>query len=250
MWILAALTLSCLLGSSLSEKVLQPDHIQKLKESIFKNYDPSVRPNDENGNVGNVSFALTPICFDVDSHGYLFGKTWYVLSWRDARLSWESKWGVDSLSLPHSLLWKPDIVPFKGNDGDHYNDKYPAILFPNGHIMSIVSVELVHRCFKSVHDTHNESLACDVPFGSWTYNANVLNLDFYKDKAEADISSYNFDACPLKILPSKATREVKHYDGVPEKYITLNYHLKFQKEVQRDEGNVHEEHYTYKLLKP
>nr|ACO15100.1 Acetylcholine receptor subunit beta-like 1 precursor [Caligus clemensi] len=227
MWI-KLLFILCLWKGILSD--LSPDHVQKLKESLFRNYDPTVRPNDKAGNVGNVTFAIKPICL-IPSMSYVLGNIWYVMSWTDERLTWDSDWGIDSLSLPQYLFWKPDIVLFKGGDGEHFNDKFPIVLFPNGKVILMPSVSISHRCSGTIKDETQKNLlsyACDIPFGSWTHSAEVMNLDFYDGKAEVDNSSYDFETCFGKILPSAATREIKHYNGTVHKYITLTYHLRFE----------------------
>ncbi|CAB4066552.1 CHRNA9 [Lepeophtheirus salmonis] len=146
-----------------------PNYTQTLKKIIFENYDASVMPNNKGGNIGNVTFGFNPICLHLNNFGRVSGYVWYEITWYDERLKWDNFKDIESLSLPHNLVWKPDILPFLGE---------------------------------------------------------MMNLDFHNGKAEANLSSYDFDTCPTKILPSSATRKVKKYDGLPKEYITLVYHLK------------------------
>uniref|UniRef100_A0A0K2V2R9 Nicotinic acetylcholine receptor beta 1 subunit [Tribolium castaneum] n=1 Tax=Lepeophtheirus salmonis TaxID=72036 RepID=A0A0K2V2R9_LEPSM len=203
-----------------------PNYTQTLKKIIFENYDASVMPNNKGGNIGNVTFGFNPICLHLNNFGRVSGYVWYEITWYDERLKWDNFKDIESLSLPHNLVWKPDILPFLGNDGDSYSKKYPVVIFPDGKVVFIINVKINHRCFKKLSPIHNKTINCEVPFGSWTYDSEMMNLDFHNGKAEANLSSYDFDTCPTKILPSSATRKVKKYDGLPKEYITLVYHLK------------------------
>ncbi|XP_040568928.1 acetylcholine receptor subunit beta-like 1 [Lepeophtheirus salmonis] len=230
MWRIVLCFVPCILYiPTFGVNAMSPNYVQKLTNEVLKDYNPAARPNDLNGNIGNVTFGISPTCLNLRYYGLVFGNIWYKINWYDPRLTWNSSSGVESLSLPNDLIWKPDIVPFFGRDGTHYDSKYPVKVFPNGMVLFVPSVEFKHRCFRQTKRSARKIIRCNVEFGSWTYDSEIMNLNFFGGKASVDTSTYDFDFCPTKILQSTATRKVKKIEGYPKSYVSLIFHLKLVK---------------------
>lgn len=65
--------------------------------------------------------------------------------------------------------------------------------------------------------------ACELKFGSWTYNGDQLSLNFI-GQARADVDTYGGH---LKIVGNKAKKNTVTYPCCPEPYIDLTFDLKF-----------------------
>uniref|UniRef100_A0A0K2VI90 Neuronal acetylcholine receptor subunit alpha6like [Saccoglossus kowalevskii] n=1 Tax=Lepeophtheirus salmonis TaxID=72036 RepID=A0A0K2VI90_LEPSM len=109
-------------------------------------------------------------------------------------------------------------------------------------VLFVPSVEFKHRCFRQTKRSARKIIRCNVEkrsarkiircnveFGSWTYDSEIMNLNFFGGKASVDTSTYDFDFCPTKILQSTATRKVKKIEGYPKSYVSLIFHLKLVK---------------------
>eukprot|EP00096_Caligus_rogercresseyi_P014412 TRINITY_DN6922_c0_g1_i1.p1 TRINITY_DN6922_c0_g1~~TRINITY_DN6922_c0_g1_i1.p1 ORF type:complete len:265 (+),score=52.54 TRINITY_DN6922_c0_g1_i1:50-844(+) len=223
------------LGSPLSSsQKTDPFYIQRLTNEILRDYNPSSRPSDASRRIGNVTFGLSPTCLNIRSHGLIFGNLWYKMNWYDERLRWKASWGVESLSIPNELIWKPDIVPFFGQDGPHFDSKYQVKVFRDGKVLFVPSMEFKHRCFRGVRrNLSRKVIRCNLEFGSWTYDSDMMNVNFFGGKPAVDTSTYDYDFCGTKLLQSSATRKIKKIEGYPKSYVSLVFHLKLMRKGRR-----------------
>ena len=67
---------------------------------------------------------------------------------------------------------------------------------------------------------------CQFKFGSWTYDGFKLDLDFFEDLEEIDVTDYKGE---YKVVSAKAVKHVKYYPCCKEPYPDITFSLKLKR---------------------
>ncbi len=91
-----------------SESVQSTRKEKMLLDRLLSNYSKDVRPTD----LVIVNFYIKVIkLVELDSKSQVQVLSALVMmQWVDPNLTWDSDYGVDSLSIPMSRVWKPDVM--------------------------------------------------------------------------------------------------------------------------------------------
>merc|ERR1711874_813 len=208
-----------------------PSHQQALLDTLFSpDYNPLFIPVKNESVHQEVFLEATLqkiIDFDMDK-GIFTTLIWLDMSWEDDYLKWDpdSFGGVESMQLPPSKVWTPDIFLFNdvtGHFGDDLKKDNPFLVVEaNGHVRWIPPLVLKTMCEASgsEHDTHT----CELKFGSWVYNAN--QLDLISKISSMDLEGYT--ASNMWDLESASVeRHETTYECCPEAFVDISYFITF-----------------------
>eukprot|EP00088_Acartia_fossae_P035459 TRINITY_DN36537_c0_g1_i1.p1 TRINITY_DN36537_c0_g1~~TRINITY_DN36537_c0_g1_i1.p1 ORF type:complete len:258 (-),score=30.04 TRINITY_DN36537_c0_g1_i1:60-833(-) len=215
--------------------------ISQLRQAVFFGYDKNVLPLRSNGSDFipiDVSLALAPKWVDMDSQGILTIIFWLRLKWNDPRLTWdpEDHSDMSTLRITPNELWKPDIALFNKQDlnngilaADQRSSSVNAHVNSNGDILWIPPVSHKVLCEGLSYDNWPWGVQeCSLEFGSWSYNADQYDLDFYEGKDSMDLGEFG-KYNQFQILRQSAERVVKTYECCPEPYVNLKFNFSLQR---------------------
>ncbi|XP_037778243.1 neuronal acetylcholine receptor subunit alpha-4-like isoform X1 [Penaeus monodon] len=215
-----------LLGSAAQAYDLQ--QVQRLHHDLFSNYNMHTVPSSQT----IVKFRMNIKHFDmIEETQALMVDSWIVNEWVDPRLRWDPEdYGhVFKISVPHTMLWKPDLDVYNNaNVGKpiSYGNTL-LIVFHDGRVLFVPPVRLHFTCVMDLtfwpHDTHN----CTLTIGSWIHDGITIDPQLMHDKPELDINELqtadgkNLTRGMWNLLDANITRNVKVYDCCPEPYIDI-----------------------------
>jgi len=209
--------------------------LSQLRQDVFFGYDKNVIPQHEN-ETGvfplEVRLGLAPKWIDMESSGVLTIIFWLRLLWNDPRLSWDPEQhnNITTFRITPDELWKPDIAIFNKQDLDHgilaadpRSSNINVHVHSNGNVLWIPPVSHKVLCEGVTYDNWPWGRQyCNLNFGSWTFDADAYDLNFYQDKKLMDLRQFgNYNQ--FKIMYQTAERIVKRYESVPEPYVNLNF---------------------------
>jgi len=196
--------------------------LNKLVDDLLSHYNKIVPP----ALAGvNVSHSLTLLRIVSMEDQILTLDTFDAMSWTDGRLTWDpaSYDGIDSIRIPASKLWLPDITLYNdANDPKAWMD-INTVVTNSGHVTYVPKVKFASYCdYKEKTLKRFRKITCELKFGSWTYDAS--QVDMFNPTGDFVLG----DLVPnpnWKLVDSSAVREEKKYDCCPEMYTTVKYSL-------------------------
>ncbi|VDL64051.1 unnamed protein product [Hymenolepis diminuta] len=117
----------------------------------------------------------------------------YVQSWFDYRLAWNPREfaGIESINIAIHKLWRPDIVVLNNVDGEFEATFKPNVVLQNdGHVLWIPPIIYKTSCEIDVKYFPFDEQTCRIDLGSWTYTKDEVELQFYKNQTNIDLSDY------------------------------------------------------------
>ncbi|XP_034077022.1 neuronal acetylcholine receptor subunit alpha-7a isoform X1 [Gymnodraco acuticeps] len=170
---------------------LQGAEQHKLYHDLMSNYNPLVRPVDNDSQSLTVHFGLTlRQIMDVDEKNQvLTTNIWLQLYWDDFYLRWNPSDypGVPNVRFPDNLIWKPDILLYNSADERFDATFHTNILVNSSGTCSYLPPGIFKStCYIDVRWFPFDVQRCDLKFGSWTYGGWSLDLKM----VEADITGY------------------------------------------------------------
>ncbi|XP_020493359.1 neuronal acetylcholine receptor subunit alpha-7 [Labrus bergylta] len=164
---------------------------QRLYENLMQQYNPLVRPVQNDSQKLTVNFGLTLLqIMDVDEKNQvLTTNIWLQMEWNDAYLQWDPADypGVNNVRFPDDRIWKPDILLYNSADERFDATVSTNILVNNSGGCSYIPPGIFKStCYIDVRWFPFDEQRCDLKFGSWTYGGYSLDLKMI----EADISNY------------------------------------------------------------
>jgi len=215
--------------------------ISQLRQEVFFGYDKNAIPLDLEGpdlEPVRVSLALAPKWLDMDTNGILTIIFWLRLKWNDPRFIWnpEEHMNISTFRITPDELWKPDIVIFNKQDlnngilaADPRSSNVNAHVDSNGNILWIPPVSHKVLCEGVSYDNWPWGVQeCSLDFGSWSFNAEQYDLDFYDGQDEMDMKQFG-EYNQFEILEQSAERILKKYDCCPEPYVSLKFDFSLQR---------------------
>ncbi|VEL35176.1 unnamed protein product [Protopolystoma xenopodis] len=126
--------------------------------------------------------------------------------WLDFQLTWDPSEfdGLNSVALPSSMLWKPDIVLFNNADGKYEVSWNPNIIIHDkGETLYVPPSIYKSSCEIDVNYFPFDQQTCDMEIGSWTYNSEEnlclfiqlfvikqVNFKFFNNMTHMDLTDY------------------------------------------------------------
>eukprot|EP00076_Gallus_gallus_P016867 XP_015136401.1 neuronal acetylcholine receptor subunit alpha-10 isoform X2 [Gallus gallus] len=244
---------ACLLALSLAGTVLAPGCgaaqgrlAHKLLHDLFANYSSALRPAEDTERALNVTLQVTlSQIIDMDERNQvLTSYLWVRQAWLDAHLAWDKDayGGIDSIRIPSSYVWRPDIVLYNNGVGVTVaalpHPPWPSlpsaderfggsmetnvVLRSDGHIMWDSPAITKSSCKVDVSYFPFDGQQCRLTFGSWTYNGNQIDLRNLLDTGDLTDFVENVE---WEVLGMPATRNVVTYGCCSEPYPDVTYML-------------------------
>lgn len=157
-----------------------------LRNMLFTNYNPKVRPVEEITSSLNVEMglALQNIeSFDQMQESITLN-TWIRQSWHDYRLAWNSSQSnLTFISVSKNQIWVPDTELLNAAGLPQvYTLKGGLNLYSDGSVFYSNPVVIKMPCSLELQLFPFDTQTCDIVFGSWVYSSEYLNLIPYQDE--------------------------------------------------------------------
>ncbi|NXG03219.1 ACH10 protein, partial [Sakesphorus luctuosus] len=199
----------------------------KLLHDLFANYSSALRPVEDTDRALNVTLQVTlSQIIDMDERNQvLTSYLWVRQAWLDAHLTWDKDDydGIDSIRIPSSLVWRPDIILYNNAD-EHFGGSMETnvVLRSDGHIMWDSPAITKSSCKVDVSYFPFDGQRCRLTFGSWTYNGNQIDLRNRLDSGDLTDFVENVE---WEVLGMPATRNVITYGCCSEPYPDVTFTL-------------------------
>ncbi|XP_017296062.1 acetylcholine receptor subunit delta isoform X2 [Kryptolebias marmoratus] len=164
---------------------------ERLINYLFKEkgYNKELRPVERQQDVVEVYLALTLSNLislkEVDET--LLTNVWIDHTWTDYRLSWNASEfdGIETLRLPPSMVWLPEIVLENNNDAQFEVAYYSNVLvYPSGGCYWLPPAIFRSSCSINVNYFPFDWQNCTLRFTSLTYNAKEIKMMLKTDGNE------------------------------------------------------------------
>ncbi|XP_061301173.1 neuronal acetylcholine receptor subunit alpha-9, partial [Pezoporus flaviventris] len=198
-----------------------------LFNELFEDYSNALRPVEDTDKVLNVTLQITLSQIkDMDERNQILSAyLWIRQSWYDAYLKWDKdKYdGLDSIRIPSSLVWRPDIVLYNKADDDFSEPvNTNVVLRYDGKITWDAPAITKSSCVVDVSYFPFDSQQCNLTFGSWTYNGN--QVDIINSLDSGDLSDFVEDV-EWEIHGMPAVKNVITYGCCSEPYPDVTFTL-------------------------
>ncbi|XP_072317785.1 neuronal acetylcholine receptor subunit alpha-10a [Eucyclogobius newberryi] len=204
---------------------------QKLLKDLFDNYSSALRPVEDTDKELNVTLQVTlSQIIDMDERNQILtAYLWIRRVWVDAHLRWDKDEydGLDTIRIPSSYVWRPDIVLYNNAD-DHFTGPMDTnvVIQHDGQITWDSPAITKSSCKVDVSFFPFDSQQCRFTYGSWTYNGNQLDILNGMDSADlADL----VENVEWEVLGMPAKKNVIVYGCCAEPYPDVTYTLKLKR---------------------
>ncbi|XP_069000052.1 neuronal acetylcholine receptor subunit alpha-10-like [Embiotoca jacksoni] len=205
-------------------------YAQKLLTNLFSNYTNALRPVEDTDYIINVTLQITlSQIIDMDERNQILTTyLWIRQVWMDAYLTWkkEDYDGLDTIRIPSSYVWRPDIVLYNSADDEFSSSMETNVVLRNdGQLMWDQPAITKSSCSVDVAFFPFDMQQCHLTFGSWTHNGNQMDLINALDSADLTDFVPNVE---WEVLGMPAKKNVILYGCCSDPYpdITFTLHLK------------------------
>uniref|UniRef100_G3W2V9 Cholinergic receptor nicotinic alpha 10 subunit n=1 Tax=Sarcophilus harrisii TaxID=9305 RepID=G3W2V9_SARHA len=204
---------------------------QQLLHDLFTNYTSALRPVEDTDQALNVTLDVTlSQIIDMDERNQVLTLyLWIRQEWADAYLRWEPEvyGGLDSIRIPSSLVWRPDIVLYnKADTQPPASASTNVVLRHDGRVRWDAPAITRSSCRVDVAAFPFDSQSCRLTFGSWTHGGHQLELWPGAPGARLDDFVENVE---WRVLGMPARRSVVTYGCCSEPYPDVTYTLLLQR---------------------
>ncbi|KAI0990374.1 hypothetical protein GJ496_002820 [Pomphorhynchus laevis] len=180
---------------------------EMLQKYLLKNYNPHIRPVRNVNETLRIDFGLVLASVNnvIEKDQIIKINVWLNFYWKDDLMNWDKNRfdGLETIRLPRSKIWTPDIVLLNNADGN-YDVNYCSniIVSYNGLIQWVPITIYKSTCSLNVRYFPFDQHTCQLRFISFTYNRDEVDFGFYQNKsfiAMSDFStsgSWNVLYCP------------------------------------------------------
>uniref|UniRef100_A0A674IKB5 Cholinergic receptor nicotinic alpha 10 subunit n=1 Tax=Terrapene triunguis TaxID=2587831 RepID=A0A674IKB5_9SAUR len=199
----------------------------KLLHDLFANYSNALRPVEDTDRALNVTLQITlSQIIDMDERNQvLTAYLWIRQVWVDAYLTWDKDDydGIDTIRIPSSYVWKPDIVLYNNADDQFTGSMETNVVIRyDGQVMWDSPAITKSSCKVDVSYFPFDGQQCRLTFGSWTYNGN--QIDLLNGLDTGDLTDF-VDNVEWEVLGMPAKRNVIIYGCCSEPYPDITYTL-------------------------
>ncbi|XP_077155036.1 neuronal acetylcholine receptor subunit alpha-10 [Ranitomeya variabilis] len=199
----------------------------KLLNDLFANYSNALRPVEDMDKVMNVTLQITlSQIIDMDERNQiLMAYLWIRQVWFDAYLRWDKEDydGLDTIRIPSSYVWRPDIVLYNNADDQFTGSMETNVVIRyDGQIMWDSPAITKSSCKVDVSFFPFDGQQCRLTFGSWTYNGN--QIDILNGLDTGDLTDF-VENVEWEVLGMPAKKNVITYGCCSEPYPDVTYTL-------------------------
>nr|XP_056714784.1 neuronal acetylcholine receptor subunit alpha-10 [Euleptes europaea] len=203
----------------------------KLLKDLFANYSSALRPVEDTDRALNVTLQVTlSQIIDMDERNQILTSyLWIRQVWVDAYLVWDKEAydGIDSIRIPSSYVWRPDIILYNNADEQFSGSMETNVMIRHdGQIMWDSPAITKSSCKVDVSYFPFDGQQCRLTFGSWTYNGNQIDLLNKQDTGDLTDFVENVE---WELLGMPARRNVIVYGCCSEPYPDVTYTLVLQR---------------------
>jgi nicotinic acetylcholine receptor len=210
---------------------------KQLRDELFKkrNYDTHVVPVNDKTKSIKVSVDLSLIklnSVDIKTHVMTI-ESWVSLSWNDLNLKWNPAefGGLEVIRVGSDEIFKPDIMLYNSANFKEMKESLvdtKALVFSNGLVMWIPPSTMQAVCHGiDLTNWPSDEHECFLKFGSWTYDGNLIDLDFNKTKG-LDLSDY-WISPEWNITHTSVEKHNKYYPCCSEPYPDIKYTIRIKR---------------------
>ncbi|XP_077985756.1 neuronal acetylcholine receptor subunit alpha-3-like [Glandiceps talaboti] len=206
---------------------LASESAQKLFNTILleSSYHNRIRPTPEaNGTLKvYLGLSISQLIGIDETNQVMVSSVWLRQRWNDYRLRWnpDDHDGIDKLSIPISMLWKPDITLYNTADGNYdplvHNN---AVVMYDGTIKWSPPAVYNSVCRIESIDFPFDEQKCVMKFGSWTYNAHFVDLE--PMSYQVDQADY-WENGEWEIVETPVERNVIRYECCESLYVDITF---------------------------
>jgi len=198
----------------------------ELRKRLFDEYDSINIPDDV-----SVGFGVSLLSLDVnEDKATLELDAWLRYKWMDSRLRWDnSSNGINLIRVSPAEIWKPDITLYNSanlKDMMRCWDSNP-IVYATGEVLWVPPCQISSHCNFTLDKYPYGEQKCQIKFGSWTYDQELLDLTLFASQASASLDVYGSNE--WKIVENTAKVNVKTYPCCPEPYTDITYNFTIQR---------------------
>nr|DBA32193.1 TPA: hypothetical protein GDO54_000003 [Pyxicephalus adspersus] len=199
----------------------------KLMNDLFANYSNALRPVEDMDKAMNVTLQVTlSQIIDMDERNQiLMAYLWIRQVWFDAYLRWNKDEydGLDTIRIPSSYVWRPDIVLYNNADDQFTGSMETNVVIRyDGQIMWDSPAITKSSCKVDVSFFPFDGQQCRLTFGSWTYNGNQIDILNHLDTGDLTDFVENVE---WEVLGMPAKKNVITYGCCSEPYPDVTYTL-------------------------
>ncbi|XP_063289120.1 neuronal acetylcholine receptor subunit alpha-10 [Pelobates fuscus] len=199
----------------------------KLMNDLFANYSNALRPVEDMDKAMNVTLQVTlSQIIDMDERNQiLMAYLWIRQVWFDAYLRWnkDDYDGLDTIRIPSSYVWRPDIVLYNNADDQFTGSMETNVVIRfDGQIMWDSPAITKSSCKVDVSFFPFDGQQCRLTFGSWTYNGNQIDILNHLDTGDLTDFVENVE---WEVLGMPAKKNVITYGCCSEPYPDVTYTL-------------------------
>uniref|UniRef100_A0A8C8SDJ0 ACHA9 protein n=1 Tax=Pelusios castaneus TaxID=367368 RepID=A0A8C8SDJ0_9SAUR len=199
----------------------------KLLNDLFANYSNALRPVEDTDRALNVTLRITlSQIIDMDERNQILtAYLWIRQVWVDAYLGWKKDAydGIDSIRIPSSYVWRPDIVLYNNADEQFTGSmETNVVIRHDGQVMWDSPAITKSSCKVDVSYFPFDGQECRLTFGSWTYNGN--QIDILNGLDTGDLTDF-VENVEWEVLGMPAKRNVIIYGCCSEPYPDITYTL-------------------------
>ncbi|KAM5125863.1 neuronal acetylcholine receptor subunit alpha-10-like [Mantella aurantiaca] len=219
--------LSCWLSILPAVAPAQGRFAYRLMKDLFGNYSNALRPVEDMDKAMNVSLQVTlSQIIDMDERNQiLMAYLWIRQVWFDAYLRWDKDEydGLDTIRIPSSYVWRPDIVLYNSADAQFTGSMETNVVIRyDGQIMWDSPAITKSSCKVDVSFFPFDAQQCRLTFGSWTYNGN--QIDLHNRLESGDLTDF-VENVEWEVLGMPAKRNVITYGCCSDPYPDVTYTL-------------------------
>jgi len=162
-------------------------HEQELYSHLLENYNRNIRPilNATDAITVGVGLTLTNVIDVNEAASTVEVSVWMRHQWTDPLLQWEPAEhnNLHQIKLQYDQIWVPDIHLY--NDAGNVDLGPPptrlAVIYSSGLVLWIPKTKLTFSCEFDLRHFPFDEHVCKLKFGSWTYDAGQVNIEFFDD---------------------------------------------------------------------
>jgi len=222
------LAMVCCLG-------VQGNDEHSLLRTLFMNYNKIgagvARPVADYNSTLNVNFGVALVRLNYYDREREIAEVslWERYTWNDAFLTWnpDDFGGINHIRIPMTEVYTPDIVLYNNIEQDfRYNENDLGVLYSDGTVLYIPRANRKLQCVENIN-IESDGFECFLTYGSWTYDGNALDINFYEDREEVDLSDY-IVSNKYMLMSHGGRKNVKYYPCCEEAYPDLSFRMAFR----------------------
>uniref|UniRef100_A0A3P9M735 Cholinergic receptor, nicotinic, alpha 10a n=1 Tax=Oryzias latipes TaxID=8090 RepID=A0A3P9M735_ORYLA len=206
-------------------------YARKLLTDLMSNYTKALIPVEDTNIILNVTLQVTlSQIIDMDERNQILtAYLWIRQVWFDAHLKWnkEDFDGLDTIRIPGSYVWRPDIVLYNSAD-DRFTGPMDTnvVIRHDGQMMWDSPYITKSSCKVDVSFFPFDAQQCRFTYGSWTYNGNQLDIQNAMESADlADL----VENVEWEVLGMPAKKNIVLYGCCADPYPDVTYTLKLKR---------------------